>query len=187
MIGFAQVSLGILAGGQGRRLGSVDKSAQVFEGRSLLQRTLNAFPQPFAERLLSYNRTPDARHAGLRCVADLRPDCPGPLAGLEAMSQACSSKWLLTVPVDCRGFPEDLADALLAQTAGEGAVVRDADGLQPLLGLWRTRELRIAVAEAFARNELSVQRMQAALTLRELNIAPHRLGNLNSPDDFAAG
>jgi hypothetical protein len=29
--------------------------------------------------------------------------------------------------------------------------------------------------------------MQAALALRELNIAPHRLGNLNSPEDFAAG
>lgn len=186
MIGFAQVSLGILAGGQGRRLGSVDKSAQTYEGESLLQRTLRAFPVAFAERLLSYNRAPDERHAGLRCVADARADFPGPLAGLEALLQACRSEWLLTVPVDCRSIPANLAQAMFAQCADDGVVVRDADGLQPLLGLWRVEPMRLAVASAFAREERSVCGAISSLRCLELDISPWRLGNMNTLDDFLA-
>jgi molybdopterin-guanine dinucleotide biosynthesis protein A len=184
VIGFAQVSLGILAGGQGRRLGWVDKSAQTYEGSSLLQRTLRAFPEAYAERLLSYNLAPDERHAGLRCVADLRGDFPGPLAGLETLLQACRSDWLLTVPVDCRRIPEGLADALLSRLAGNGVVVRDADGLQPLLGLWRVDITRVAVQSAFSSVPHSVRGVLAGLRCSELDIAPWRLGNLNTPDEF---
>lgn len=186
MSDFSQVSLGILAGGEGRRLGMVDKSACEFDGSSLLQRTLAAMPQPFAERLLSYNRAAGARHAGLRCVPDLRPGFPGPLAAFEALLQACRSEWLLTVPVDCRDLPDGLAEALLARATGQGAVVRDGDGLQPLLGLWRAQPLRAAVATAMARRELSVRSVLARLELAEWDISPCRIGNLNTPADFHA-
>src|SRR5688572_6872088 len=97
------VSLGILAGGQARRLGGLDKARIVREGRHQLERVLAAFPHPFRERLLSYNRDPSGLPGvGLRVVSDLRADFVGPVAALEALAAACHSPWLLTVPVDCR-------------------------------------------------------------------------------------
>ena len=62
------------------------------------------------------------------------PDFPGPLAALEALSAACTTPWLLTVPVDVQRIPDDLPDALRGAVARDGVVVKDATGLQPLIG-----------------------------------------------------
>ena len=46
----------------------------------------------------------------VRSIEDMRPDHPGPLAGIEALLGACNAPWLLTVPVDLAQVPEDLFD-----------------------------------------------------------------------------
>lgn len=186
MIDFDRITLGILAGGRASRLEGFDKALLKYSGETLLERTLRAFPRKFCERLLSYNRIADAGMAGVRIVPDLRADFPGPLAALEALASACRSPWLLTVPVDCRDIPDSLADTLAGGVGHAGAVVRDVDGLQPLFALWRVEVLRVAVVTAIDSNELAAHKLVSRLDLRVHDISPHRLGNLNTPADFAA-
>ena len=187
MIALDRIALGILAGGRASRLGGADKVMLKHEGETLLQRTQRAFPGNFGERLLSYNRATDTSlFSGMRIVADIRADFPGPLAALEALSAICIMPWLMTVPVDCREIPASLAGDLVSGTGRDGAVLRDGDGLQPLVALWRVEVLRAAVADAFANQELAVHKLLSGLELRILDISPRRLGNLNTPADFAA-
>jgi molybdopterin-guanine dinucleotide biosynthesis protein A len=186
MIDFDRITLGILAGGRAARLNGADKALLQFGGETLLARTLRTFPENYSERLLSYNRTADGSLvSGLRVVADARPDFPGPLAALETLSATCRTKWLLTVPVDCRDIPDSLAADLIGHAGPDGAVLQDADGLQPLLALWRVDALRPAIEAAFAAGELAAHRLASRLDQRVHDISPRRLGNLNTPADFA--
>ena len=185
MIGFDRITLGILAGGRATRLDGADKALLEIAGETLLNRTLRAFPQDLSERLLSYNRSGDIGMARLRVVADLRPEFPGPLAALEALAIACRTPWLLTAPVDCRDIPRSLVAELSDDVGRDGVVVQDADGLQPLLALWRVDALRPAIASAFESGHLAAQTLVSGLDLRVHDISPHRLGNLNTPADFS--
>ncbi len=186
MIAFADITLGVLAGGRASRLQGADKTALRFFGEPLLQRTLGAFPENYAERLVSYNRVAHpAWPATLRVVADRRPNFPGPLAAFEALADACRTRWLLTVPVDCREIPRSLAVELVGNVGRDGVVVRDADGLQPLIGLWRAEALATATTAALSAGESAVHKMIERMDVRIHDISPVRLGNLNTPADFA--
>jgi molybdopterin-guanine dinucleotide biosynthesis protein A len=188
VIDISHVSLGILAGGRGSRLGGADKALLEYRGYSLLTRTLHAFPEAFSERLLSYNREPGevVSDLGLRVVPDLRPDQPGPLAALEALFWACRTPWLLTVPVDIRDWPPGLSAEFreLTEEGRGGCVLADADGLQPLVGLWCPPVLRGSVSAALDSGERAVHRWVAMSGLSTHDIAPWCLGNLNSLADF---
>lgn len=180
------LALGVLAGGQGRRVGGRDKAWLPRQGRSQLERLLEAIPaDAFAERLASVrHQDPRWQALGFRCVADLRPGFAGPLAGLEALASGCRSPWLLTLPVDVLDLPADLLPRLRAALAGDGVWLRDAGGLQPLVGLWRASTLRAAASAALDRGEQAVHRALATLSPAELDISPARLGNANTPADF---
>jgi molybdopterin-guanine dinucleotide biosynthesis protein A len=185
MIDAGLVTLGILAGGQAKRLGGRDKARIEREGRTQLAHALAAFPLPFRERLLSYNRDPAGLVAtNLRVVSDLTPGYVGPVAALEALAAQCHSPWLLTVPVDCREFPVQLAHDLLNAAGPDGTAVDDADGPQPLVGLWHVVALRDACAGALASGNPRAMQVREALKLGRIDLAPHRLGNLNLLEDL---
>jgi molybdopterin-guanine dinucleotide biosynthesis protein A len=189
------ITLGILAGGRATRLDGADKAALSYDGRGLLERTLAALHSPGDAGCLLSHRDPVggenmAGANGLQVVTDLRGGQPGPLAGLEALLEATRTPWLLTAPVDLRDIPDDLGARLRACASAMGApqatVVADADGLQPLVALWPVAPSLAAVRAALDAGRLAVRGMLAALPHRVLDIAPHRLGNLNTLQDFAA-
>ncbi|KFN45709.1 molybdenum cofactor guanylyltransferase [Arenimonas composti] len=179
------LSLGVLAGGRGRRMGGVDKAWIEVGGVTLLQRCLAGFPG-FAGAVLVSARSADPRFAalGLHPVFDRRPGFAGPLAGLEALANACSTPWLLTVPVDVEGLPGDLAARLYAARRRNGAVLADAVGLQPLVALWSVPALRTAAASALDAGHAAARDLVAALDLAVVDIAPATLRNRNTPEDL---
>lgn len=180
------LTLGLLAGGRATRLGGRDKAWTVFDGQPLVARTLAALQarHRFAECLVSANRNFDRYPAlGLRAIPDRLPDFPGPLAGIDALLDACSTPWLLTVPIDLLVIPNDLLAGL--QAAGEGgAVACDASGLQPLVAMWPVARSREVVADALARGEAAVHRVVATLALHVVRFDNVAFGNLNTPEDF---
>ena len=188
------ITLGILAGGRATRLHGADKAGLRYDGCDLLERTLAALASPDdAARLLSH-RDPAgfddaiARARDLQLVADLRAGQPGPLAGLEALLAASRTPWLLTAPVDLRDIPSDLGDRLRtcasASPQPHATVVADADGLQPLVALWPVASSLAAVRAALDAGQLVVRALFDGMPHQRLDIAPHRLGNLNTPADF---
>lgn len=183
------VTLGILAGGQATRLGGADKAWLPFAGVSLIERTLAGLHGDSTAVLASYNGPPTKMsRLGLSAVGDLRPGFPGPLAGIEALLDACTTDWLLIVPVDLRQIPDRLRQTMLecAHMAGEvrGVVARDIEGLQPLVSLWPVRNAIPAVRLALDQGRASVRRLQEDLRFVQCELAPFRFGNLNSPADF---
>ena len=178
-----EVTLGILAGGRGSRLGGRDKAWLQRDGVPQVLRIASRFESECGAVLVSANRDLP-RHAGhgLHAVPDRVADL-GPLGGLEALAGACKTAWLLTVPVDI----VDANDCLLrtlAQAGGDGAVAEDGDGLQPLVALYRRDGLRAAVAACIDAGDLSVRAMQARMRLAQVRFGDLRFGNLNTPEDL---
>ena len=179
-----QVSLGILAGGQGLRLGGADKATVRFHGSDLLSRTIFAAGTGFLETLLSYNGSdPSAARPELYWVRDLRPGHPGPLAGLESLLAAARGEWLLTLPIDLRDASPEAVQSLCVSPRGR-AVIRDAEGLQPLVAIWPVAEALCEVSRALDAGDRAVHVLLTRLNLTEVDISPARLGNLNTPHDF---
>ncbi|MEH6414487.1 molybdenum cofactor guanylyltransferase [Pseudomonas sp. CGJS7] len=184
-IAASDLSLGLLAGGRASRLGGLDKAWLRRDGEAQVQRLARLYAPQVAQTWVSANRDPERYAAvGLRALGDAIPDC-GPLGGLHALSEACATPWLFTVPVDAVNPDASLLPALAAAQNGQGAYVIDDDGVQPLFALWPVAPLRIALKQAFAQRRLAVRELQAELAMAGLRLDGLRLGNLNTPDDLA--
>lgn len=119
----------LLAGGQGSRMGGVDKGLQLLHGQPLAQHALSRLAPQVGGLLISANRhRADYERLGAPYGAPVLSDAlsdadgarAGPLAGFLSGLAHCQTPWLLTVPCDSPQFPLDLAPRLLAaaQTAG---------------------------------------------------------------------
>ena len=186
MIAGSPVTLGLLAGGRGERVGGRDKAWLPRGGKPAVDTLLQELAGTgFAARLASV-RSPDPRWAerNFACVQDLHPGQPGPLAGLEALAAACRTPWLLVLPVDVHGLPQDLFARLAAAAEAGGAWLRDGGGLQPLVGLWPAPRLHATVVAALDAGETAVHRALATLAPASLDVSPLRLGNANTPDAY---
>ncbi|MEO6155610.1 MAG: molybdenum cofactor guanylyltransferase [Thermomonas sp.] len=181
----SQVTLGILAGGRALRLGGRDKAWLQRAGIPQVVRLARSFDAECGSVLVSANASL-ARYAeqSLSVVSDKVSDV-GPLAGLQTLADACTTPWLLTLPVDVIGTNECLLRTL-AKAGDDGAVAEDDDGLQPLVALYRVETLRVAIAAALAASEHAIHAMQARLDMPRVCFRGLRFGNLNTPEDLHA-
>ena len=181
MIARDALTLGVLAGGRGSRLGGCEKAWILRDGLSQIARIAGRFESEVSRVLVSANHDAARFEAlGFDVVADRVPEL-GPLGGLDALANACTTPWLLTVPVDLVSVNDGLLPTL-ASAGGQGASVEDDDGPQPLVALWRVEALR----GALPRTDLSVHSLQASLAMPRLRLNGVRFGNLNTFDDLAA-
>lgn len=116
----------VLAGGEGRRMGGVDKGLQTLHGQPLARHALQRLQQQTlgAPRTLAINANrsqPAYASWGYPVWADTMGGFAGPLAGFHTALQHCAAThdYLLTVPCDSPLFPLDLL-ARLAQALGNG-------------------------------------------------------------------
>lgn len=128
----------ILAGGRGSRMGGVDKGLQNHLGIPLALHALLRLQPQVGEVMINANRNLAAYESmGVPVWPDAWSDYPGPLAGMLAGLEHCTTPWLVTVPCDAPLFPEDLVTRLASAADLEGAeiamaVTREPQGsLQP--------------------------------------------------------
>ncbi len=74
----------VLAGGLGRRMGSVDKGLQLLHGRTMLEHVLERFAPQVDAVILNANRNLDTYARFGKVVPDAVGGYAGPLAGLHA-------------------------------------------------------------------------------------------------------
>lgn len=194
-MGDVAITAAILAGGAGTRLGGCDKGLQVLAGRTLVERVLEALDGVDAVLVVA-NRNLDAYARHARTITDDGADrgdgAPrhrGPLAGIAAALAACTTPWLLTIPVDCPHPPRDLAPRLLAAALAADAcavVAHDGERRQPLFALYRVQLRESAAAAATA--EQGASAWQDAIGAIELDFGDCRqqFSNLNTPEELAA-
>lgn len=181
------LTLGLLAGGRGSRLGGVDKAWLERDGVPQVLRFARRFPGETGPVLVSAN-TDLARYAdaGLATVVDRLDPGSGPLAGLDALAAACTTEWLLTLPVDLFDVNDCLVRSLASGAAPNGAVAEDDDGPQPLVALYRCEPLRRALSAMIAEDQLAPRQLEQRLGLGRVRLRGVRFGNLNTPQDLAA-
>lgn len=105
----------ILAGGLGSRMQGLDKGLQIHDGAALALHVLRRLAPQVGPVVINANRNTAAYEAmGARVVPDSLPDRPGPLAGVLAGLEQCTTPWLVAVPCDAPLFPLDLVARLHA-------------------------------------------------------------------------
>jgi molybdenum cofactor guanylyltransferase len=128
----------VLAGGQGSRMGGVDKGVQPLNGEPLALHVLKRLAPQTGAMIISANRNTGiyeqiGRPFQARVISDTFADFPGPLAGIAAAMHAADSRFVLTAPCDSpfvdTHLAQHLASALSAEQADIAyASVMDAAG-----------------------------------------------------------
>ena len=183
-------TVAILAGGRGERMGGVDKGLLRIGSTCLVERVIAELRRQGIERaLIVANRSHDAyaRHATV--IADAEPGFRGPMAGVAAARDACATRWLLSVPVDCPDPPPMLFARLAAAArSGEAGafVAHDGERRQPLFALYRQTLAGDAAEAAVA--GIGVHAWQEGIGAHEVDFgdASCRFANLNTPAELAA-
>jgi molybdopterin-guanine dinucleotide biosynthesis protein A len=183
----------VLAGGQARRLGGLDKPLICLGGRTVLAHILDRLVGQAFPIALSANADP-ARFAafGLPVLADGEFAGQGPLAGLLrgldwAAGQGADT--LLSIPGDTPFIPDDLVAAL----APAPACAASSGRVHHLVALWPVAA-RAALAGLLATaGPRDVRRFAASLGMRTVDFAAIDLPsgpcdpflNINTPADLA--
>ena len=114
----------VLAGGQGSRMGGLDKGLQLFRGQALARHAAQRLwaSHSVDALFLSANRHPETYAAfGWPVVPDLLDGFQGPLAGFLAGWSVCQTPYLLTIPCDTPLFPHDLVAHMAATLRAQQA------------------------------------------------------------------
>jgi molybdopterin-guanine dinucleotide biosynthesis protein A len=129
----------VLAGGQGRRMGGVDKGLQPLRGKPMVQWALERLAPQVDEILINCNQNLEAYGKfGRRLVPDEIGGFAGPLAGLHAGLKGATHALVVTVPCDSPFLPLDLVARLEnALRDHDLAVAKTGDQAHPVFALVR--------------------------------------------------
>jgi molybdopterin-guanine dinucleotide biosynthesis protein A len=129
----------VLAGGQGRRMGGVDKGLVTFAGRPLVAHVIERFAPQVGTILINANQNVEQYRAfGHRVVSDAVGGFAGPLAGLHAGLIATQTPYAVTAPCDSPFLPVDLVarlGAALVRDHAQLAVAKTFDQAHPVFAL----------------------------------------------------
>jgi molybdenum cofactor guanylyltransferase len=131
----------VLAGGQGRRMGGVDKGLVPLDGQPMVAHVLARLAPQVDAVIINANQNLDRYGAfGYPVVPDTVGGFAGPLAGLHAGLGSIRSRFAVTVPCDSPFLPVDLVARLFAALdahRAQLAVARTFDQPHPVFSLVR--------------------------------------------------
>jgi molybdopterin-guanine dinucleotide biosynthesis protein A len=112
----------VLAGGQGRRMGGVDKGLVPLDGQPLIAHVLARLVPQVGDVIINANQNVERYRAfARRVVTDTIGGFAGPLAGLHAGLTEATTPYVVTAPCDSPFLPLDLVARLCVALARDGA------------------------------------------------------------------
>jgi molybdopterin-guanine dinucleotide biosynthesis protein A len=186
------VAAAILAGGQARRFGGRDKSRLVVDGRSIIVRQVEILQRITPELFIVAMDAARFADLGLPVHADVIPGT-GAMGGVLTALEAASADGVLVVACDLPFLDEGMLRRLVElSAAGDGAWVRTAGGVEPLLACYR-REARTTIRTEIDAGRLKLADLGTRLRMADLTAdelaqfgpAGRLLANINTPDDYA--
>jgi molybdopterin-guanine dinucleotide biosynthesis protein A len=180
----------ILAGGQGSRMGGVDKGLQPFRGKPMVAHVVERLAPQVDELLLNANRNLDAyAQLGHRVIADEIEGFAGPLAGFERGLAHARGELVVTVPCDSPFLPLDLVARLRAALESAGAqlaVARTGEQAHPVFCLMR-REVHAGLSDFLASGQRKIDKWYASLRVAEVAFddEPQAFLNINTREELA--
>ncbi|MEF9673659.1 molybdenum cofactor guanylyltransferase MobA [Pseudomonas sp. PCH446] len=179
------LSILLLAGGRGQRMGGQDKGLLDWRGQPLIAH-LHAVARPFTDDLIiscNRNRERYAAYAD-RLVNDDSDDFPGPLAGIRAGLAAARHGHLLVLPCDVPQIDASLLTAMLDAVRRDPTrplMLRQGEHWEPLVCVIPTAHAGV-FESAWALGERSPRKVMLQLQAQALQCPPDdpRLANLNT-------
>lgn len=181
----------ILAGGQGRRMGGVDKGLRVLRGKSMVEWVLERFAPQVDEVLINANQNLDVyARFGRRVIPDEIGGFAGPLAGLQRGLSEARHPLVATAPCDTPFLPMDLVARLreaLEAGAAQLAVARTGDQPHPVFCLCR-REVLPHLTQFLATGGRKIDAWYATLKVVEVlfDDQPEAFSNVNTLEELSA-
>ena len=185
----AKITGVILAGGQGRRMGGVDKGLKVLRGKPLVQWVIERLEPQVDELLINANQNLETyEHLGYRVIPDEIGGFAGPLAGLQRGLTEARHPLVATTPCDSPFLPRDLIARLYAALSRENAeiaVARTGDQPHPVFCLCRKQVLD-GLNAFLAAGGRKIDAWYAKLNVVEVafNDQAEAFSNINTPDEL---
>jgi molybdenum cofactor guanylyltransferase len=181
----------VLAGGQGSRMGGVDKGLQPFRGKPMVAHAIERLAAQVDEVLINANRNPEAyAQFGHRVIADEIEGFAGPLAGFERGLAHAKGDLVVTVPCDSPFLPADLVARLrsaLESGHAQLAVAKTGDQAHPVFSLMR-RDVLASLQEFLSSGQRKIDRWYSALKVVEVPFddEPDAFLNINTREELAS-
>lgn len=180
----------VLAGGQGQRMGGVDKGLVEFAGAPLVSWAIRCLRPHVGEVLVSANRHLEQYAAVAdRVVEDIEAGFHGPLMGIYSGLRAARSEWVVIVPCDSPLLPDDLVARLarVVETGADIAIADDGERRHPVVAMMR-QALHRDLGLALASGERKVGRWYARHECRPVDVSDcaEAFTNLNSEAERSA-
>jgi molybdenum cofactor guanylyltransferase len=181
----------ILAGGQGRRMGGVDKGLQRLRGKPMAEWVLERLAPQVDEVLINANQNVESYAAlGCRVVSDAVGGFAGPLAGLQSGLTHARHGLVVTVPCDSPFLPRDLVTRLrqaLDAAHADLAVAKTGQQPHPVFCLCR-RSLLPHLTAYLAGGGRKIDAWYAALQVADASFddQAEAFANINTPEELAA-
>ena len=185
----------VLAGGQGRRMGSVDKGLTLLKGKPFIEWVLQRFAPQVDEVLINANQNlKQYARFGYRVIPDEIGGFAGPLAGLHRGLMEARHEWIATTPCDSPFLPLDLVERLysgLSNAQAQLAVARTFDQPHPVFCLCR-RDVRDHLGAFLNAGGRKIDAWYATLKVTEVSFddQAEAFGNINTREElrsFEAG
>lgn len=181
----------VLAGGQGSRMGGVDKGLQPFRGKPMVAHVIERLAPQVGELLINANRNPEAyARFGHRVVADEIEGFAGPLAGFERGLAHARGNLVMTVPCDSPFLPLDLVERLrsaLERETAQLAVAKTGDQAHPVFSLMR-RDVHSSLRDFLASGQRKIDKWYGALRVVEVSFDDEADAflNINTREELAS-
>jgi molybdenum cofactor guanylyltransferase len=189
--GGAPITGVVLAGGQGRRMGGVDKGLKSLRGRPMIEWVIERFAPQVDELLINANQNLETYAAyGHRVIPDAIGGYAGPLAGLHRALAEARHPLVATVPCDSPFLPRDLVARLRAALAAERAdlaVARTGEQPHPVFCLCR-RTLLAGLGAFLDAGGRKIDAWYAALRVAEVGFDDEAAGfsNINTQAELVS-
>jgi len=178
------VSLIILAGGKGRRMGA-DKASLPLPGGPLIGRVLRQVEGMFDEVLISVSKGQAVDEPGCRTVEDTAPG-QGPLAGILAGLKAAKNDVCAVLACDIPDIDASFLEGLIAKAQGFDIVVPVSSGglFEPLFAVYG-RSVIPEIEALVQAGDFSILTLFDRCRTRKVRLKDSGwLRNLNTPEDY---
>lgn len=159
----------IVAGGEGRRMGGVDKASLKLNGMRFIDHLLRDLAGITQDKIIVVTPREDLELGEnvLRCSEE--PPLGGPVAGIDAAMNLCSADYVAVIAVDAPYSARALApltEKLLQHPQASAAAIDSEGFLQPLCAVWKRVDLLQALRSVAAAAGGSVRDQSVRAVLR---------------------
>ena len=179
----------ILAGGQARRMGGIDKGLIELGGRSMISYIIAALTPQVGDIIINANRNvSDYEAYGYLVISDDMDNYLGPLAGMASGLKQCNTDYIATVPCDGPVLVDCYVDTLIStaeKSNSKISVAFDGQRLQPVYALIHA-SLLDDLNDFLISGERKIDLWYAKHHFVKADFSDHKdmFTNINTPEDL---